>query len=186
MLNVKILNQRSADIHQSNVDAGWWSNLKTGESILETRNRPEVMDLVISELSEASEGFHQNAHDDKLTDRPMAEVELADAAIRLHDLLGAEKIEFHFVRPAYSTQPISFNDYLMEVVNDMSFALEGYRKTDREKYAFGLLNATAKVYDIGRIFCFDVNEALEAKLAYNKNRADHKPENRLKDGGKKI
>jgi len=32
----------------------------------------------------------------------------------------------------------------------------------------------------------DIGGAIEEKLLYNKNRADHKPENREKDSGKKI
>jgi hypothetical protein len=86
------INQVIKEIHENNVKAGWWSNLKTGESILETRNRSEILALVHSEVSEAYFGFKNDLMDDKITSRKMLFVELADTAIRLMDLMGAEKV----------------------------------------------------------------------------------------------
>jgi NTP pyrophosphatase (non-canonical NTP hydrolase) len=80
--------------------------------------------LIHSEVSEALEGFRKDLNDDHLPHRKMAEVELADAVIRIFDLAGA-------------------------------------------------LN-------------FDIGNALLEKLEYNQNRADHKKENREKEGGKKF
>lgn len=82
-------------IYQGNVEAGWWTNLKTGESI----PRGDVtqilakLALVHSEVSEALEGARKNLPDDKLPHRPMIEVELADAVIRILDLAGHEKLD---------------------------------------------------------------------------------------------
>lgn len=45
--------------------------------------------LMHTELSEAVEGIRKNAMDDKLPHRPMEEVELADALIRILDDAGA-------------------------------------------------------------------------------------------------
>ena len=75
--------------HGAAITGGWWTDLKTGESTLETRNRGELLCLVHSEISEAMEGFRKNMMDDKLPHRKMAEVELADALIRIFDLAGA-------------------------------------------------------------------------------------------------
>src|SRR5690606_9329287 len=44
--------------------------------------------LVVSEVSEAMEGFRKDLMDDHLPNRKMAEVELADAVIRIFDLAG--------------------------------------------------------------------------------------------------
>ncbi|WP_208457530.1 hypothetical protein [Burkholderia anthina] len=102
--------------------AGWWTDLHTGDDLRKANNVPEKLMLTVSEISEAMEGHRKSLMDDKLPHRPMVEVELADAVIRIFDLAGAK----------------------------------GY----------------------------DVAGAIVEKLAFNANRADHKPENRRAAGGK--
>lgn len=87
----------SDEIHARNVDAGWWTDLITGQSLLgkdengrDRRNVPEMICLMHSELSEALEGYRKNLMDDKLPHRPMIEVEMADVLIRMFDLAGAQ------------------------------------------------------------------------------------------------
>ena len=80
--------------------------------------------LIHSEISEAMEGERKDLMDDHLPHRKMAEVELADAIIRILDYGGA--------------------------------------------------------------FGYDIEGAINEKMEYNKYRADHKRENRSKDGGKKF
>ena len=70
-------------------EAGWWSDLETGECAIESRNIPEILCLIHSEISEAMEGHRKNLMDDKLPNRKMLEVELGDAVIRIFDLAGA-------------------------------------------------------------------------------------------------
>jgi NTP pyrophosphatase (non-canonical NTP hydrolase) len=92
-------------IHRRNVDAGWWSDLQTGESLKGKRNVGEMLCLVHSEISEAMEGHRKGLMDDKLPHRPIIEVELADAVIRILDIAGgldldlggavAEKMEYN-------------------------------------------------------------------------------------------
>lgn len=65
----------------------WWRNPNTGEP-LEGRNRAELMMLMVSEISEAMEGMRRAKMDDKLPDRRMEEVELADCLIRIFDYAG--------------------------------------------------------------------------------------------------
>lgn len=101
---------------------GWWHDIHTGEPL--QRNKGELLCLIHSEISEAMEGERKNLMDDKLPHRKMAEVELADALIRIFDYCGG--------------------------------------------------------------FGYDLAGAMIEKLAYNQQRADHKPENRAKDGGKKF
>lgn len=116
------INLLSAQVHAFNVRAGWWTDPKTGNSIIETRNVGEILMLIVSEVAEAMEGHRKDLMDDKLPHRKMIEVELADTMIRIFDLAGA------------------------------------------------------KGYDLGG--------AINDKMAYNAQRADHKIENRLKPGGK--
>lgn len=85
--------------HKASADAGWWHDIESGADL---RNLPtEVYSFVIgtklalihSEISEALEAYRRDANDDKLTDRPGIEVELADAIIRIFDLAGALKLK---------------------------------------------------------------------------------------------
>jgi len=114
------LNELCVKAHRASVDAGWYTDPKTGERL--DRNLPEMLCLMHSELSECMEGVRKGMQDDHLPSRSMEEVELADLLIRVADY--AE-----------------------------------YR---------GL----------------DLTGAIEEKMEYNKNRADHKLANRGKAGGK--
>ena len=94
------LNELSQDIHQRNVAAGWWTDIKTGQTLLgkdeygrDRRNVPELLCLVHSEISEAMEGYRKNLMDDKLPHRSMFEVELVDCIIRIFDIAGAHDLD---------------------------------------------------------------------------------------------
>lgn len=98
------LNALAAAIHELN--RKWWVSLETGEPI--QRNKGEMLCLIHSEISEAMEGERKDLQDDKLPHRKMAEVELADAVIRIldyaaghgYDIGGAifEKLEYNKTR----------------------------------------------------------------------------------------
>lgn len=106
--------------YQASFNAGWHTDIKTGK--LKDRNKAEMICLIHSELSEAMEGERKNLMDDHLPTRPMVEVEMADAVIRIMDYCGR--------------------------------------------------------------FNYDIGGAIIEKMEYNKNRSDHKIENRVKEGGK--
>lgn len=109
--------------HKASVDAGWWTDLATGANLAhEVRERSrlgkalvaEKLCLIHSEVSEAMEGHRKDLPDDKLPHRPMIEVELADAMIRIGDLAGAlgldlggaiaEKMAFNSARPDHKLE----------------------------------------------------------------------------------
>jgi len=79
------LNEMAKIQHEAN--ATWWHDPQTGEPL--TRNKGELLMLIVSEISEAMEGERKNLMDDKLPHRKMAEVELADAIIRILDYSAA-------------------------------------------------------------------------------------------------
>jgi hypothetical protein len=95
------LNVLSKQVHEANIK--WWKDPATGNPI--KRNKGELLALIHSEISEALEGERKDLMDDKIPHRKMAEVELADAIIRIldyaagfgYDLQGAfdEKMIFN-------------------------------------------------------------------------------------------
>lgn len=178
-----MLNKLRDEIHEENVIAGWWSDLQTGESILATRNRPEMLMLVVSELSEADEAFNNESNDDKLPHLPGFDVEVADAAIRLFDLCGAKGVDLE--RPCeVSIDTSSATEDLMCVVNILSEAMEACRKGRTDKFHHQLRFALHGTITIAKAWGFDLFDVIEQKREFNRNRADHKVENRKAAGGK--
>jgi NTP pyrophosphatase (non-canonical NTP hydrolase) len=110
--------------------AGWWIDTETGEDVRTWPTKffklwvSAKLMLVVTEVAEAMEGHRKGVADDKLPNRSMLEVELADTVIRVFDLAGG----------------------------------------------LGL----------------DLAGAIVEKLTFNASRADHKIENRVKEGGKSI
>lgn len=78
------LNLFATDCHAASRRGGWYTDVATGKA--KDRNVPEMLCLIHSEISEAMEGYRKGLMDDKLPDRKMIEVELADALIRIGDL----------------------------------------------------------------------------------------------------
>ena len=115
------INQLRDLCYKESFDKGWHTDAN-GE--LQNRNKAEMLCLIHSEISEAMEGERKGLMDDHLPHRQMAEVEMADAVIRIMDYCGR--------------------------------------------------------------WGYDIGGAIIEKIEYNRNRADHKRENREKDGGKKF
>lgn len=78
------LNRIVRDVHDE--VSTWWHDPATGERI--ERNKGELLMLIVSEIAEAMEGERKDLMDDHLPHRKMAEVELADAVIRIMDYCG--------------------------------------------------------------------------------------------------
>lgn len=83
--------QLTSICHGAARKSGWWNDLKTGEPL--QKNVGELLMLVVSEVAEAMEGHRKDLPDDKLPHRPMLEVELADALIRIYDMAGGLNLD---------------------------------------------------------------------------------------------
>ena len=181
--------QLATKIHADNVRVGWWTDIKSGESILRTRNRPEMPMLAVSELAEAAEGA-AGMMDDKLPHPPMYDVELADFVIRQLDQIGAEVscgAEMPTFQNAVSREPLraaSRNDRLMELVMVVSVAMEFYRKGHLDAYVCQMAQGVVLAFHIARIEHIDLLDIIRQKRAFNATRADHQIANRVKEGGK--
>jgi NTP pyrophosphatase (non-canonical NTP hydrolase) len=75
--------------------------------------------------------------------------------------------------------------------SEISEAMEGHRKglqddklPHRSMLEVELADAVIRIADLAGALDLDVGGAIAEKMAFNRDRADHKPENRAKAGGK--
>lgn len=89
---MKTIRKWSDEIHQNAVEHGWWEN--------GSRNIPELLMLVVSEVSEALEAFRRDEMETYYTSEGKPEgfwTELSDAVIRIMDLAGAYNVDLEHV-----------------------------------------------------------------------------------------
>lgn len=79
------------------------------------------------------------------------------------------------------------------VHSEVSEAMEGHRKDlmddhlpHRKMFEVELADAVIRILDLAGFTGCDLAGAIKEKMAYNAKRADHKPENRAQQGGKKF
>lgn len=171
------INALAAEVHILN--RKWWpENVKD-------RNKSQILILIVSEITECMEGERKDLMDDKLTHRKMAEVEMADTAIRVLDVMGAFNFEYRDGTDL-SDQWMSYDPAAL-TKEDMLFALVGivcagqhYRRVSNF-----LSNILFLVEQYCKQWGYDLWGAVREKLEYNKYREDHKLEVRMREGGKK-
>lgn len=90
-------------------------------------------------------------------------------------------------------KPVNVAEKLCLIHSEISEAMEGDRKNlkddklkHRNMVEVELADAVIRIFDLAGALGLDVPGAMIEKMAYNKSRADHKPENRAKDNGKKY
>lgn len=180
----KTINQYAKDIYTQNVARGWWDD--------PDRDVFQALQLVNTEIAEATEGDRKNLDDDHLPHRRMVEVELADALIRLLDLAG--KLGWRYVETCPS--PMVGNAktlaaqhlWLTVTVGDLAVAMlldaAGSRcKAIASDY---FSRCVSTILELSRQEGYDLRGAIDEKLEYNRKRADHDRGNRAAEHGKKY
>ena len=173
--------QQAEEIYQQNKEVGWWDN--------PDRCIYQTLQLVSTEIAEATEGERKNLMDDHLPGRKMGEVELADALTRILDVGGRYNWKIvpvdlpgQFSDPDLSIggKHLFINACLIGLVNALPHDLEAPDRATMYHYSILVLAIVTTAETHG----YDIEGALVEKLQYNKNRADHKRANRAKEGGK--
>lgn len=177
------------ECHGAAWSAGWWHDIKTGKLL--DRNAAEMLMLQVSELAEAAHGLDYDLNDDKLPHHKMVAVEIADFLIRLYDYCGGLRLDlqaavqeseareefFIFVQPRQTPA-------LWQTARHVCEAMEGHRKGDVGRQVAALARAHRMIWRFADTQGHPVNVCIAEKMAYNAQRADHKPEARLAPGGK--
>lgn len=124
---------------------------------------------------------------------------------RLNKILGVKNLndyakECHAANDKWWRNPKTgkrikrnFGELIALCHSELSEALEGHRKDlmddkiiDRKMVEVELVDCLIRIFDLSAGFGYDLEGAYYDKMVYNAHRADHKPENRIKPGGKKY
>lgn len=121
------LNDLAVDIYITNFLAGWWTDPEfqfvTHQGPVRKYAIAAKLALVHSEISEALEGFRKGLKDDHLPHRDMLEVELADAVIRILDIVGALNLDLDGAiaeKRAYNAQRVDHQPEVRAAVGGKS------------------------------------------------------------------
>lgn len=173
-------NELAKTIYQQNVERGWWDD--------PNRCTFRTLQLVNTEVAEATEGDRKDLMDDHLPHRKMVEVELADAYIRLLDLAG--RYGWTYTKTAHSQRIEGYESlgaahfWLTADVVHLGEAVADCWHLDQisKKYSA----AVQDVFYVAEREGYDLEGATKEKLEYNRVRADHNRNNRARDHGKRY
>lgn len=110
-------------------------------------------------------------------------------------MLNALQDEIHAdnVKAGWWREDSNLAEKLCLIHSEVSEAMEGLRKDlmddhlpHRKMMEVELTDAVIRILDLAGRMGYKIGDALMEKRAYNAQRADHKLENRAKDGGKKF
>jgi hypothetical protein len=147
--------------------------------------------LMVTELAEAVEGIRKNLQDDKIPERRMEEVEMADVFIRAldfafgFDLGKLTQIEQVHSDALYEQFYIATNKsqrilYICRQISDVEMAV------GREAEAYQLSLVIKMVAMYCEEYHLDLMGAYREKMEFNRVREDHTHEARKAANGKKF
>lgn len=175
-------NDLAKTIYEQNKAVGWWDN--------PDRCKLTLLQLISTEIAEATEAERKDLMDDHLPHRKGGEVELADAMIRLLDMAGAYGWVYNerqynivlFEEIGEHKEIGSLHFFITSCVCSLGSWVDDENEFRDEWYTKSIdaISYTADTQG------YDLEGALHEKLAYNAKRADHKRENRAKENGKKF
>ena len=181
------LNRYADHVHELN--RIWW--YEEGSTVKLERVFGELMQLALSEVAEAMEGFRKNLMDDHLPQYPMLWTELADGVIRILDSAGAYewnieygKIDF-LISPAHpnvAARLLNLSDLIIRTAHSC------IEKDSRQWLTGNLIwHFIDQSFDIATTNgCPDFWQVVYDKLVYNRSRADHSYAARALPNGKKF
>lgn len=185
-MNAEQINELAKTIHEQNRAVGWWDN--------PNRCLLECLQLISTEVAEATEAARKDLMDDHLPHRKGEEVELADAMIRLLDLGGSQgwlyRVESELalsdatvarMRERYSIGALHF--LINEAVVMLGQALDVHSPyLQARRYSLTI----DKIITVAKARGCDLWGAVAEKSEYNRQRQDHTRESRALAGGKKF
>ena len=176
---IRFFNKVQPLIYQQNCDLGWHDDPQ--------RDCWQFADLMHSEVSEGVEGLRKNLMDDHLPSYPMVACELADTIIRILDYMALCGETTHRTLPIDDSnfQPMHKALCFVHVaISQAAMYATPNKEGDMQLWLPDLHIALHLCYYAARREDYPIEEVVEAKIAYNKTRKDHKKDERAKPGGK--
>lgn len=176
-------NKLAKEIFAQNKAVGWWDDMD--------RCKLEALQLVSTEIAEATEAERKDLMDDHLPHRKGGEVELADALIRVLDMAGAYGWRYQ-ARSGWLSDVDTVMDLTTTIgskhfmLNALVIGLGTSVMEDDDEIVMYYSMLVKMLCGVASQQGYDIEAAMVEKLAYNAQRADHKRANRAKEGGKKF
>jgi hypothetical protein len=175
-------------IYAWNLQVGWWDD--------PNRCLYQTLQLVSTEVAEATEGERKDLMDDHIPTRKMGEVELADALIRILDFGAHMKLKVSSTMQGHEwaseegtigKKHLAINRMLMTLVE----AYEEYDECNNmgdSTTMMGLCYSCTihTIADVAKFQGYDLEAATIDKMLYNQTRLDHTREHRAHFDGKKF
>ena len=181
-----VLREYAEHVHELN--HRWWYD-KDGKKL--QLNFGERMQLILSEIAEAMEGYRKDLDDDHLPWYKSIHVELADGVIRLLDCAGAYEWALDYGKVDFLIPPEETN-VAARLLNLSDFVIRiAHNRLDRDPRTWLVDNLAYHFIDQSfeiavSTGCHDFWQVVYEKLCYNQTRADHQYSNREQPGGKKF